>query len=152
MDNTNINMRIKIDNNEQDITYFDKINNEIAYNDLIIKLYNQDNLEDAGNIISKIIGQSYNLNISEINALNIILRNNNIKVNKLKEVYCNQNKVSNSTATRAIAVLIEKGIIYINKENEIILNESFKIKDKEIKEVEYIVIKVNNNYDNKVSL
>lgn len=145
-------MRIKIDNNEQDITYFDKVNNEIAYNDLIIKLYNQDNLEDAGNIISKIIGQSYNLNISEINALNIILRNNNIKVNKLKEVYCNQNKVSNSTATRAIAILIEKGIIYINKENEIILNESFKIKDKEIKEVEYIVIKVNNNYDNKVSL
>ena len=137
-------MNITINNNKEEVTYYNKDTYSIYNQDNIVRLNINTHNNDIVNIIANLISINKGLNKSELNALEILLLTGDIKGKDFKDYYCNKYKVSNSTAARALYGLVSRYIVIIDSNDIIKLNDKYKIKDKDINKIKVIIIETNN--------
>lgn len=141
-------MDISINNSKDAITYYNKDTVSIYNEDDIIRFNVNLKNEDIVSLIAKIISIDKNLNKTEVNALEIILATKDIKGRVFKDYYCQKYKVSESTATRSLAGLVAKYIIYITKEDIIKVNSKYLVKDKDVNKSKVFILEVADNNSN----
>lgn len=130
-------MKIAINNNPDEIMYYNKDTFKVYNNTDILRInIDDDNIKIK--LLSRILTINKILNNADYNALEIILSTNNINIKDFKYFYCNKYKTSESTANRALNNLQISSIIYINKNDEICLYEQYSLKDKTIDDIKII--------------
>ncbi len=141
-------MDISINNSKDAITYYNKDTVNIYNEDDIIRLNINFKNDDIVSLIAKLISIDKNLNKTEVNALEIILATKDIKSRVFKDYYCQKYKVSESTAARSLAGLVDKYIVYITKEDIIKVNSKYLVKDKDVNKVKVFILEVADNNSN----
>ena len=145
-------MNIVDDKRKTNIIYVDKENNQVAYNDEVFKLVNNDN--DANiNIYIGLIAISKGLNDTEIEVLKYVILHSKVA---MYSVICNDvaeivNK-SNMTIARAIDNLRNKGLVYIDKTRYVFVSINIAADVASICKAKYFIIETNpyvtsNNMD-----
>lgn len=132
-------------------------NNDIAVIDKTDYLYGDNkntiyvrasNIVNKYNYLAYIIGYNFNLSKEDINVLGLILENKNNDTRlKLRNRYVKLTNKSNMTFERAIKHLTENKIICIDIEDNIIINEKYKI---QIDFFNYILIAVKDDNDDNM--
>lgn len=142
-------MNISIDKRKTNIIYVDKENNHIANDDEVLKLVNNCNNDANSNNINidtyvNIIAGYNNLSTIEVDVLKYLLYNS--KDNALKDVCDNVSKTVNKsgiTIKRAVYSLKDKGLVYINAANCVIVSNTISASVSKINSAKFIVIELN---------
>ena len=142
-------MNISIDKRKTNIIYVDKENNHIANDDEVLKLVNNCNNDSDSNNVNidayvNIIAGYNNLSVIEVDVLKYLLYNS--KDNALKDVCDNISKVVNKsgiTIKRAVYSLKDKGLVYINAANYVVVSNTINASVSKINNAKFIVIELN---------
>lgn len=141
-------MDIAINNNNDDVTYYNKNTCNVYNKEDIIRIdinpVNYDITATVIKLITNLVSINKGLNKAEMNAFETLLMLKDIKGKDFKDYYCNKYKVSESTAARSIFGLQKKHIVTVTMDDIIKVNSKYHIRKDNIHNV-VLVMEIDNS-------